>query len=301
MSVLDTEGSFDFTVFFSTAIQIFATTVILFMLYDRSESRRLARTPYENHPSCVRWLANVLVAFGMGQDSSEVDGLINYDAYYTSHYCWGYVYHLFGLLARIASIPWLLAVVEFQYVGVVVAGLVIVRIVFIHKFNRKPILEACISFETIFALLVTDNAIEKITKHETDMKKSQRAWVFAVTWTAIENIICCGWAAYGGDANESALTIYTRSRIFAFVIICTLIRYFMVWHWLLPVHFSMFYVEKTALENFEDVYATNRERISSNIRGEKKLGKRLAALTSPQKTSDNEYRAVETDTDDNQV
>ena len=111
-SVLETTNALDLSVAFATVLSLFGVTVIYIMIYDRKEARRYSMTPRSNQPACAVWLADWLTVFGMGTADDEDGGLaafVNFDAFYTSHYVWSWIYQFLCLNARVLAVTWLLA------------------------------------------------------------------------------------------------------------------------------------------------------------------------------------------------
>ena len=107
-------------VILATVLSLFGVTVIFIMIYDRKEARLYSLSPRSNQPAVAIWLADWLEYFGMGATHSDeeaeqfsgLDAFVNFDAFYTSHYVWSWIYQFLSLTARIVPLSWTFATVN---------------------------------------------------------------------------------------------------------------------------------------------------------------------------------------------
>jgi hypothetical protein len=87
LEVAVNKGMYDLLVLASLLASLLSIIMVFIMLYDRKEARRLSYLPVAIQPRLARVIANVLTCFGMGKDTSLVKQFVNFDSYYTAHYC----------------------------------------------------------------------------------------------------------------------------------------------------------------------------------------------------------------------
>ena len=104
-----TQGVFSYSICFAIFTSIIGTIVIFIMLFDRIQSRRMAMLPLDKQPYCAVVIASAYACCGCGNDDENVENMINWNAFYTSHYTWAYVHQLLSLIPRIIAFSWLLA------------------------------------------------------------------------------------------------------------------------------------------------------------------------------------------------
>jgi hypothetical protein len=129
-------NAFDWWILSAILCSLLGITVIFTMLFDRKAARRISMASVEHQPGCAILVAKLFAMIGMGTDSQAVEGFVNFDAYYTSHYVWSYVYQCLALTARVVSVSWLLAAVG-NYAGLMIFLIVYSRYVIMLLNDEK--------------------------------------------------------------------------------------------------------------------------------------------------------------------
>ena len=216
----------------------------------------MAMSPLSNQPMCAVVIAQAYVCCGMGVDDANVDGLVNFNSFYTSHYTWSYVFHLFSLWSRSISLVWILAATkDFKYL--VLGYLFGFRLLLLYCFDSHAFFRPLVNnLIRAVSLVVSDSAWQK---DESRRRETQTRWLALMALTTLENVVGAGYVAFMVD--DSAMSYHASSMIFMAVVLMMLVRLVLVFHWLLPVHFPEFYDVHSAEETFTQVMQNNSGKV----------------------------------------
>lgn len=129
-------NAFDGWILSAVMCSLLGITVIFTMLFDRKAARRISMASVAHQPACAVLVAKLFAMIGMGTDSQAVEEFVNFDAYYTSHYVWSYVYQCLALISRVVSVSWLLAA-SGSYAGLVIFLIVYSRYIIMLLNDEK--------------------------------------------------------------------------------------------------------------------------------------------------------------------
>lgn len=231
-------GEFSYSILLSVMTSITSIVVIYIMLYDRIRCRRMSIMPLEKQPLCAVIIAKAYVACGMGVDDENVEGMVNFNAFYTSHYTWAYVFQLFSILSRNVSITWLLGGLAPIECTITVIYLFGSRLLLILLFDRsKPGILANMVGSIAFILSDSSFAYDNVT-----CTSPQRAWIMIMMLSTCENVVALAYSAFVLSEN-SGIPYSDGLNLFIGLVCMMVLRWVFIFHWLLPVHFH----------NFEDV------------------------------------------------
>ena len=257
------QGIFSWSILFSIMSSIISITVIFIMIFDRIQCRRMAMLPLKCQPLCAIIIANAYVCCGMGVDDENVEGMVNFNSFYTSHYTWSYVFQLLSILSRSTSITWLLAGLDGYPFLIVMSYLYTSRLVLIglldvDSWNRP------FSTNLVLAigLFMTDSAWNNRghNAYKTVDSGGQfsylsvlrlswaRGWLPVMLLTTAENIAMLAYSTFV-LSKVSAIPFYTGVQFFIGMLVMMLVRWFFIFHWLLPIHFHAF----EATDNIADI------------------------------------------------
>jgi hypothetical protein len=232
------QGTFDPSVLVSIMLSIISITVIFIMLFDRKEARRMSMHPYKNHPACACWLADAFALCGMGNDGEDVQGLVNFNSFYTSHYTWSYVFQLFSIISRSVALTWLLAVTEnysFLILAYLVGGRLLLIMFFDSRTCKRPLTNNLVS---AIALAISDSAWEKDEDHPL---KSRNSMIFLFALTTAENVVSLTYTVF--YFSQSLIPHHISVAVFVAMMVTMFLRLVLVFHWLLPIHFPKLVLE----------------------------------------------------------
>jgi hypothetical protein len=210
------------------------------MLFDRKAARRISMAAVKHQPGCAIWLADIFACTGMGKDNENVEEFVNFNAFYTSHYCWSYVFQILSLSSRVLSITWLLACIS-SYASVVVFVIFWVRCWLLLLFDDKVSTRSLFtSLVDALSLCISDSAWHKIDEDPIGSRICLVSLCYLSTMENIMAIIFCCFI-HGGQ-GRSKMSHHSDISIFITVIVVTICRWLMLWHWTLHIHFPELYI-----------------------------------------------------------
>jgi hypothetical protein len=221
----------------STLISI---TVIFIMLFDRKAARRISMAPLSDQPLCAVYVAKLLEWFGMGTSSAEVQDFVNFDAFYTAHYCLSYVYQLAGLCPRIISISWLIACENSIY-GIIALFIAFwVRVVVLCLHDEETFHRSFFNNTVIAISLVLSDSAWKLNPadHETS-----RDSLVTLTFLSTTEIFIALFFTYFVFDN-SLISSNHNLCIFVLMMGFIALRWLMMFGWALHVQFPRLYLRK---------------------------------------------------------
>ena len=251
-------------------LSLIGVTVIFIMLYDRMHARRMSMLPRKEQPGCAIWLADWLATCGMGADDDAVEGFVNFDAFYTSHYVWAWIYQFLSLSARVISTTWFVASVLMidPYKTGELAGILLIVVMFGTRFIYSYFMED-VDIKNIsgffshivhcIELLITDSAF-KLKEDDEGVESNLRNWIILISWTNVENLFCCIYGCFFNDYSQLATS--AREALFIIVVVCILCRCLLFYFWLSVVHFPSLYVTGDIILTEEKEKAMNIKHFS---------------------------------------
>jgi hypothetical protein len=242
----------------------------------------MAMLPHKFQPKCAAIIAQAYVCCGMGVDDDNVHGLVNFNAFYTSHYTWAYVHQLLSIVTRMVSITWLLASIDGFYSGIVLVWLIVSRLVWIFLFDKSALLRPLITnFINSLSLIISDSAwahqIKRRTREDRTEERFKRErlsqegfdeqieddmetnlmhfvglaydtrWLQIMILTTIENVAFLYLSAFQLSKNTK-ISYYDASCLFASMCVLMFTRWIFIIHWVLPVHFHSRDAIESAIE-----------------------------------------------------
>jgi hypothetical protein len=111
------------------------------------------------------------------------------------------------------------------------------------------------------------------TVKESAMERIKNIWISIMILTSCENIVCLVFNAFIYD-EYSKIPYSDGKNLFIGIIFMMAVRWFFVFHWLLPIHFHNF--EES--NNFEDIVISqkNKKSLIRRNKGENLSAKRKA-------------------------
>jgi hypothetical protein len=255
-----TDNAFDAWILSAILTSLLGLTVIFIMLFDRKAARRISMASLEHQPWCAIWLAKVFACTGMGTDSEHVEDFVNFDAYYTSHYVWSYVYQCLSIMSRVVSASWLLAAV----------GDYAILMIFLYFYSRYLIMllfDDMIFKRTFFAnmvdalsLSITDSAWRKIPD---DPEYSRFYFVGISFLSTLENFMAILFTAF--IHQDSLIKHDSEVSLFIFFTVITFFRWVMLIHWTIVIHFPELYVKNRKRRDSVATMASDSKKYIPNI------------------------------------
>ena len=238
-SVAIKTGTYDFWVGSSALTALFSLTVIFIMLFDRKAARRISMAAIEHQPLCAIWLADVFACTGMGNDNENVKGFVNFNAFYTSHYVWSYVFQILSLGSRVLCITWLLASVG-SYASLVLFIILYVRCLLMCFLDERVFKRTLFTNSVdALALCISDSAWHKV---DDDPLGSRLCLVGLCAITTLENIIAVLYSAYISPPSVYLEKIGIEQSLFISAMVVMVCRWIMLFHWTLHIHFPELYM-----------------------------------------------------------
>lgn len=241
-AVAMSSDEYDMWVLTSIALSIISITVIFIMRYDRKEARRISMASVQDQPLCAVYLAAFLTACGMGKDTIHVEGFVNFDSYYTSHYVWAYVYQLVAIYSRVVTLSWLLATIPYSMqilVPYIIIWTRLMLLIFIDdRFFHHTIYH---NFVKSLSLGVSDSAW---AKDPYDTRFSRMCVICLGVLTTCEDAIAAIYVCFVSPYLQYPV-IHRKGYfigIFCSLIVAWIIRWSLTFHWLLHIHFPDLYV-----------------------------------------------------------
>ena len=275
------EGFFSFSILVAIFASLIGLVVIFIMRYDRIEARRMSFLPLKLQPTCAVIIAAAYSCCGMGVDNDNVYGLVNFDAFYTSHYTWAYVNQLLSLVPRMVSVTWLMASLKTSSVGIIFAGLFTSRLIWIYLFDSdafsRPLPTNLIN---ALSLLISDSAwvhqLHRRSRHERAQERVEKEregrldevdedqietnlwyfvkeayktfWLQVMILTTIENVVFLYMSAFQLNIDTN-MSYYDASCLFTGMMVLIFTRWFFIIHWAFPTHFHKTNAVDDAIED----------------------------------------------------
>jgi hypothetical protein len=250
-AVAMSSDEYDMWVLTSIALSIISITIIFIMRYDRKEARRMAMASVKDQPICAVYLAAFLTACGMGKDTIHVEGFVNFDSYYTSHYVWAYVYQLVAIYSRVVSLSWLLATVPYSMqilVPYIIIWTRLMLLLFIDdRFFHHTIYH---NFVKSLSLGISDSAW---AKDPYDSRFSRMCIICLGIMTTCEDAIAAIYVCFVSPYLQYP-KVHLQGYfigVFCSLIVAWIIRWVLTFHWLLHIHFPDLYIASTATSTLD--------------------------------------------------
>ena len=177
----------------------------------------------------------------MGRDTTLSNNFVNYDAVYTAHYCISYVYQLAGLCARVLAISWLCATVDGSYIPMLFTLIASVRIIVMALHDRDTFGRTLYNNSIhMLSLCVTDSAWNKDVSGNQDPVTSRSCYVGLTLLSTWENFAALLYAAFL-HPRGTLLAHQTNEGLFSLGCIFIGVRWLLLLHWSLVVHFPELY------------------------------------------------------------
>lgn len=243
LEVAVNKGVYDIWVLISMLASLLSITMIFIMLYDRKDARRLSYLPVAIQPRLARLVADLFTCCGMGRDTSLVKNFVNFDSYYTAHYCISYVYQIAGLGARALSLAWITATADPTYIPMLLFMIFVVRctVVCLHDPNtfKRTLYNNLVH---ILSLCVTDSAWSKDADVQGDQDPvvTRACYVGLALLSTFENAAAALYAAFL-HPRGTRISHMTNEGLFAVCVIFMVVRWFLMFHWAVVVHFPQLY------------------------------------------------------------
>jgi hypothetical protein len=222
----------------SNLSSLLSITVIFIMLFDRKAARRISMAPLSDQPKCAVYVACIFEVFGMGNTSEEVKAFVNFDAFYTAHYCVSYVYQLCGLCPRIIAISWLLAC-KHVYGIIAIGAAFVVRIVVLLLHDAETYRRSF--FNNIIAaisLVLSDSAWHFDPANPDASLDSFLTVSYLSSMEVIMILLYC-FLIFEGSKIPSRI----EATIFSTMIFGIFLRWLALFGWAVRIHFPLFYVK----------------------------------------------------------
>lgn len=234
-------GHYDIWVLISLIASLLSIVMVLVMLYDRRDARRLSYLPVSIQPRLARWMADLFTCVGMGRDTKLVRRFVNYDSYYTAHYCLSYVYQIAGLGSRVLSISWVCAVADPVYIPMLLTIVLVTRIVVVTLHDRDTFNRTLYNNVVhVLSLCVTDSAWSKDVTKSSDPVSTRACYVGLTLLSTYENGMALLYSAWL-HPRGTMLSHMTNEGLFSLGCIFLSVRWFFLYHWALVVQFPELY------------------------------------------------------------
>jgi len=266
-----TQRVFSWSVLIAIFSSLVGTVVIFIMLYDRIQARRMAMLPPETQPYIAVIIADLFSIFGMGVNDETVSMIINFDAFYTSHYTVAYINQLFSIVSRIVTVTWFLAVVGTSWLSILaVSYCFLSRILLIYGIDKNACARPFVTnLVNAVSLMISDSAWLHETYEDEEEENYtnynccnnnfiRRAWETSflqiMIITSVENVfILLVNVFYLSEYYNSGISYYDGSIIMMVMFLIMFLRWLLIFHWVLPTHFHVF----KGTDNRGDIKADN--------------------------------------------
>jgi len=251
------DNAFDVWVLAAVLISLFGITVIFTMLFDRKPARRMSMASIGFQPYCAVLIAKLFVCFGMGRDDSRVDGFINFDAFYTSHYVWSYIYQILSLYTRVVSMSWLMAASD-SYCPLLIFLILYSRYIFMLLFDERIFQRSLFTnLVDALSLCITDSAWRKLPD---DPEYSQFYFVGICALSSCENLVAMLFTTFAH--HNTQIVPKTKVTIFVTFLFALAWRWHTLMNWTVRIQFPEIFAVNT----------TNQSNIFTKMIGWNPLG-----------------------------
>jgi hypothetical protein len=239
-SVGISKGIVNYWSLLSNLTSLLSITVIFIMLFDRKAARRMSMAPLSDQPQCAVVVAKIFEVFGMGTTSEEVKAFVNFDAFYTAHYCLSYVYQLVGLTPRIVAISWLLATEDSIYGVIAIGSSFVVRILVLLLHDAETYRRSIFNnIVTAISLLISDSAWHFDPGNPESSLDSFLTVSYLSSVEVIMVLLYC-FCMFQGSKIPDQINI----TIFVTTLFGIFLRWLTLYGWAIRIHFPEFYVNR---------------------------------------------------------
>ena len=233
------KGAVNYWSLVSVLSSLLSITVIYIMLFDRKAARRMSMAPLSDQPYCAVVVARIFELFGMGTTNENVKEFVNFDAFYTSHYCLSYVYQLAGLVPRIISISWLLACENSIYGTIAISVSLFVRIVVLCLHDADTYRRSVFNnFIIALSLVISDSAWHF---DPAEPNQSLDSFINVTCLSSLEVIMMLLYTLL--ISTKSQIPFQIQLTIFVTMIAGILLRWLTLFGWAVWVHFPQLYLK----------------------------------------------------------
>jgi hypothetical protein len=250
------DNAFDIWVLAAILVSLFGITVIFTMLFDRKAARRMSMASMVYQPYGAILIAKLFVFFGMGRDDSNVDGFVNFDAFYTSHYVWSYIYQILSLYTRVVSMSWMMAATD-DYCPLLLFLILYSRYIFMLLFDEKIFQRSLfINFVQALCLCITDSAWQQIPN---DQNYSQFYFLGICALSSCENLVAMLYVTFAH--HNTRIIPRTKLAIFATFLFALAWRWHTLLNWTIRIHFPEVFAANLSNKNLFSKIMANVPKI----------------------------------------